>query len=79
MLASGSVHTPLRSCTAVMVEAVEDWYGHDLARIRADLSRCRHRDALIQTLVRSAGIEVAGHEVSEDAVQVPLSENDHVI
>jgi hypothetical protein len=62
-----------------MVQPAEHWHRYDLAWIRADLPRCWNRDALTKALMGAARVEISESELSENAVQLPLPKDDHVI
>ena len=62
-----------------MVQPAEHWHRDGLVRLRAELPRCRNRDALTEALVGARRIEILESELAENAAQVTLSENDPMI
>jgi hypothetical protein len=62
-----------------MMKATKDRERNDSGHISTDLAGRWDRNPLTDPLVRTTGIEIAGPEFSKNVLQVPLSENDHVI
>jgi len=52
----------------IVVKPTEHWHRDDLGTFAVELMRTRNRDLLTNSLVRSAGIEIARSELFENAI-----------